>query len=225
MDRTTPTNSPEPPKPAPTVQAYLDLQMVFVFLNGRLFNFALPNALLTFQRKSGAGGYFWGNRFVTRNNCTVVHEIALNPSCFAERTDTEIVAILAHEMAHLWQHHCSTPPKRAYHDKVWAAKMISIGLVPSHTGAPNGRKVGAKMSHYIEPGGLFDVACRELLANGTVITYVERVDAARQKLGQKKRDSKTPFVCPGCRWQIWGKPDTRVRCDGCNVLLVAKAKP
>jgi ribosomal protein S27E len=56
-------------------------------------------------------------------------------------------------------------------------------------------------------------------------SYVERVDAARQRLGQKKRASKSTFVCPGCRWQIWGKPDTRVRCDGCNELLVAKVKP
>ena len=224
MDRTIPQNS-SPPSPMPTSQTYISLQMAFAFLNARFFNCSLPHVLITLQKKNGAGGFFAGSSYSTRDGSEIIDVIALNPTYFAEQNDAELLAIIGHEMCHLWQHRFGTPPTRGGHDEQFAKKMISIGLIPSQSGAPNGRKTGRKMSHYIEPGGLFDVACRELLATTTVVTYVERIDAARQTLGLKKRASKSTFVCPGCKWQIWGKPDTRVRCDGCNELLVARAKP
>jgi predicted SprT family Zn-dependent metalloprotease len=205
------------------LRTYIDLQMAFAFLNGRLFNGCLPHCLITLQRKSGAGGFFAGGRFNTRDKTAVVDEIALNPSHFAEQSDREILAILGHEICHVWQHHFGKPPLRAYHNQEWSAKMCSIGLIPSTTGAPNGRQTGAKMFHYVEPGGTFDIACGELLATGTVVTYVERIDTARQTTREKKRASKSTFVCPGCGWQVWGKPATRVRCDRCDLLLELKA--
>ena len=207
----------------PTMQVYIDLQMAFAYLNAGLFNFGLRHCLITLQRKTGAGGFFAGGRFNTRDRSEVVDEIALNPTYFAKQTDTDILAILAHEMCHLWQHHSGRRPRRAYHDQEWATKMVSIGLIPSDTGLPGGKQVGARMSHYVEPGGLFDIAAREILANGTIVTYVERIDSARQKIRDKKRASKSAFICPGCRWKVWGKPATRVRCDACGELLLAEA--
>jgi hypothetical protein len=53
--------------------------------------------------------------------------------------------------------------------------MVSIGLISSDTGLHGGKHVGAR-SHYVEPGGLFDIAAREILANGTIVTYVERIE-------------------------------------------------
>lgn len=41
--------------------------------------------------------------------------------------------------------------------------MERVGLMPSDTGEPGGRKVGQSMTHYIIAGGPFDMACDELL--------------------------------------------------------------
>ncbi len=42
--------------------------------------------------------------------------------------------------------------------------MERVGLMPSDTGQPGGRKVGQSMTHYIITGGAFDRACDELNA-------------------------------------------------------------
>jgi hypothetical protein len=44
--------------------------------------------------------------------------------------------------------------------------MEELGLMPTDTGEPGGRKVGQKVTHYVIEGGLFDAACGELLAGG-----------------------------------------------------------
>jgi hypothetical protein len=36
-----------------------------------------------------------------------------------------------------------------YHDRVWGAKMEEVGLMPSNTGLPGGKKNGQQMTHYI----------------------------------------------------------------------------
>jgi DNA-directed RNA polymerase subunit RPC12/RpoP len=38
------------------------------------------------------------------------------------------------------------------------------------------------------------------------------------------RNSKTKFTCSSCGQNIWGKPDTAVRCDHCDIKMVAATK-
>ncbi|MDH8410092.1 sprT domain-containing protein, partial [Klebsiella pneumoniae] len=71
-----------------------------------------------------------------------------------------------HEMVHLWQHHHGNVSRAGYHNVEWAEKMVSIGLIPSHTGAPGGKQIGQHMSHYVEPAGRFDKAANELIQKG-----------------------------------------------------------
>jgi predicted SprT family Zn-dependent metalloprotease len=52
----------------------------------------------------------------------------MNPDTFTGRIDEDILSTLAHEMAHVWRQRDGTPPRRAYHDRQWAAKMREIGL-------------------------------------------------------------------------------------------------
>jgi hypothetical protein len=47
-------------------------------------------------------------------------------------------------MAHLWQWEFGSPYKNGYHNTEWAGKMIEIGLMPSDTGLPNGKKMYGK---------------------------------------------------------------------------------
>ncbi|HIE17406.1 MAG TPA: hypothetical protein EYP71_04350, partial [Dehalococcoidia bacterium] len=86
----------------------------------------------------------------------VVDEIALNPTHFKERTMAQTLSTLVHEMCHLWQHHFGKPPRGNYHNKQWATKMLSCGLIPSDTGREGGKQTGQNMTHYIEDGGVFD---------------------------------------------------------------------
>jgi len=105
----------------------------------------LPNCLITLQRQKGALGYFSGNRFAdARNADAVTDEIALNPSHFAERSPASILSTLAHEMAHVWQHHFGTASRPAYHNSEWAVMMVKIGLVPTDTGLPGGKEMQAE---------------------------------------------------------------------------------
>lgn len=87
----------------------------------------------------------------------------MNPVYFSIRTIKATLSTLVHEMVHQWQFHFGEHGRRGYHNKQWAARMERVGLMPSDTGEPGGRKVGQSMTHYIIAGGLFDMACDELL--------------------------------------------------------------
>lgn len=72
---------------------------------------------MTLQRKNKAYGYFAGGRFGSKDGTEITDEIALNPSHFKSRTDEQSLSTLAHEMAHLWQHHFGKPSRAGYHNK------------------------------------------------------------------------------------------------------------
>ena len=109
------------------------------------------------------------------------HEIAINPAYFASHSLVEVLQTLVHEQCHLWQQ-CFGQRKSqyGYHNREWARKMESIGLVPSQTGAPGGKKTGQQMSDYPLPGGPFLMACDSLVATGFEISWVDRIPAGRE---------------------------------------------
>lgn len=152
----------------------------------------------------------------------ITDEIALNPMHFEARGDKDVLSTLAHEMVHLWQHHFGKPSRAGYHNAEWAAEMCKIGLIPSRTGLLGGRRTGQRMSHYIEPGGPFDGAANELMAQGFKVEFVERERGPLDPIAIRKRRSKTHFTCPCGRESVYGRPSTRVRCDGCHGLLVPR---
>ncbi len=142
----------------PTAQAYAELQHAFDHFNGRLFDGQLPQCLLTLQREKKTCGYFSAQRFGDQAGQRV-DEIALNPAYFAVEPLQEIMQTIVHEMVHLWQFHFGKPGRGRYHNDEWADKMQAIGLMPSSTGAPGGRRTGDHMGDYMIAGGLFDTAC------------------------------------------------------------------
>jgi len=208
---------------SPTQQTYKTLDDAYRFFNARLFGGQLPPCLITMQRSKKAYGYFAGGRFGSADGNPVTDEIALNPSHFRSRTTEESLSTLVHEMAHLRQHHFGKPSRTGYHNKEWAGMMRAVGLIPSDTGAPGGKEVGQKVSHYIEPGGCFAEACAELIGQGFTALYVElwtEGDAARRK---KKTASKTCYTCPSCGLNAWAKPQVALICGDCDEALEAEA--
>lgn len=163
----------------PTFETYNELQTAYDFFNTRLFDGGLPPCLITLQREKRTYGYFSSKRFVGSKSGQMVDEIAMNPSYFAIRSIEETLSTLVHEMAHLWQFHYGKPGRRGYHNKEWGAKMDSIGLCPSNTGAEGGKRTGEKMSHYIVSGGNFERACSELMTDEFNLSWFDRFPPER----------------------------------------------
>jgi predicted SprT family Zn-dependent metalloprotease len=200
--------------PEPITQAeYRSFQQAYDFFNAELFGGTLPNVLVTLQRHAKAYGYFSPERFVGRTAEEAAHELAMNPDHFG-RTDELILSTLAHEMVHVWQQVHGRPPRRSYHDKQWAAKMKEVGLYPSSTGEPGGKETGAKVSHYIVPGGAFAAAFAKLAATGFKLRWQSRV-AADDPERKKKAASKTKYTCPACGQNAWAKPGAQLICGDC----------
>ena len=201
----------------PTSRNYEAMSEAFDFFNSCLFDGALPDCLITLQRKGGTLGFFAGSRFGTvEGGGGVADEIALNPTHFKARTAEQVLSTLVHEMAHLWQYHHGKISRAGYHDRQWAMKMQEIGLIPSDTGAKDGKKTGQKMSHYIEPDGLFSSHCATLLNNGFIVPYIELWDECKAK---NKAKSKTKFTCPECGANAWGKPELKIICADCDETM------
>jgi hypothetical protein len=121
---------------------YRAFQVAFDFFNLRLFRGSLPQVLITLQRRAGMRGYVACERFAARLAPGAVHELALNPNAFVDRTDQEIVATLVHEQVHVWQVTHGTPSRPGYHNREWADQMHRIegtgqNRVILHVNGPN----------------------------------------------------------------------------------------
>ena len=199
----------------PTRETYDPLQQAFETLNRALFENALPNCLITLQRHKKSYGYFSGDRFA-RADGKLTDEIALNPSHFRNRPQESVLATLAHEMVHLWQHHFGKPGRGRYHNMEWAEKMKSIGLQPTSTGKEDGAETGDVMDHMILPDGPFDRAVKKMLARGFVLSWTEQPDksaeARAEQTGETKSGKRVRYVCPHGDMKAWAKHDAKLVC-------------
>ena len=198
---------------SPTEEAYSNFYVAYDYFNGVLFANQLPDCLITMQRSRRSRGFFASERFGHRQyEAEIVDEIALNPATFINRTDREICSTLVHEMVHQWQHHFGKPSRRGYHNKQWAAKMLVLGLIPSHSGEPGGKQTGQSMTHYIQENGSYDTKWSTLAASGFKLNYQDR--RAAQPVEPKK--IKVRYACPNCSIHVWGRPDLKIACLACK---------
>jgi hypothetical protein len=208
----------------PTQETYSALQAAYEHFNRELFGGALPECLITLARKEKrVYGYFWGQRFEEIGGGQRTDEIAMNPRHFKRRSIEQVLSTLAHEMAHQWQEHAGAPSRKGYHNRQWAEKMESIGLMPSDTGEPGGRKTGQRVSHYIVPGGPFARVCAVLLSDGFRLAWGEIVAEAEDGgNGGKGKATRVKFTCPDCGANAWGKPGLNLICGDCRVRMEAE---
>lgn len=240
---------PENGELSPTSECMLYWVAVYKTMNRCLFGGKLPNCMITLERRGRAFGYFRPNSFKNRDG-EIVHQIAMNPEFFEPYGDLEALQTFAHEMCHLWREVLGPRNKngctgtRGYHCQVWGGKMEDIGLMPSHTGKPGGRKTGYQMADYVIAGSKFDKLAHELLQNGM---HVEWRDAevkhfASQQSSElpdleglllmpenglasalqkptKKRQTRAKFVCPSCDLKAYAKPGARLACVDCGIHM------
>lgn len=174
--------------PTPTDEFYGLLSRAFDHFNQALFEGKLPRCLLTVQREKNTMGYFSAERWANSQGKRT-HEIAINPAYFAKHKLIEVLQTLVHEQCHLWQCEFGKPSRAGYHNKEWAAKMESIGLMPSHNGTMNGSKTGQTMSDYPVKGGEFIRACKALIAQGYELSWIDRIAAIRESCQSRCTDA------------------------------------
>lgn len=207
-----------------TAREYATIQEAYDYFNEALFEGALPQVLITLQRHGRALGYFSPERFQSRNGVRArVHDVALNPEGFRGESDEEILSTLAHEMVHVWQKEYGKAGRGRYHNRQFAAKMHSIGLMPSATGKPGGDLTGDHMSHYILPQGPFIISCSRFLERYR-LTW-ESAIPRKEESGPKPEDeggstqTRAKFTCPNCVLNAWAKPAARLVCHDCSAEL------
>ena len=245
---------------SPTEEIYLKLQRAFQKFNEQLFGGSLSNCVITLRANKRTAGYFYKNRFGSKGNDSLYHEIALNPEWFGVMENIDIYQTLTHEMVHQWQFEFGMPSRAGYHNEEWSAKMQSIGLMPSHNGKPGGKKTGQNMSDYVISGGMLERAYKELVEENCIVTWYDRIILSSEQIGpiraklekeiqqiqlsggdqhklQEKEliisalskmeiikmkppgnngdKNKKKYSCPGCKSNVWGKPQLNLVCGDC----------
>jgi len=207
---------------APTQQAYSELTRAYNHFNKALFKNKLPPCLITMQRNKRAYGHFSSKRYKNLKG-KITDEIALNPQHFRYRPIKEVLSTLVHEMVHLWQYHFGKPGRRGYHNKQWAKKMIEVGLIPSHTGDPDGNQTGENMTHYIDPKGSFITACRKLITKGFKITWADYISPLDVLGMETKKETREKYTCPSCGVNAWAKYGLLLICGRCEKDMWARS--
>lgn len=163
------------------VRDYVTLSDCYDLFNARLFDGQLQGCVLTFEDRGQHCGYFRQGGFIGRDGTERRDEICLNPRHFLAKTgDLELLQTLVHEQVHQWQSRFGEASRRTYHNREWAEKMVSIGLVPSHTGRPGGKMTGQQMADYPAEDGRFLSVADEILAKRRLITWYKEGVAIRR---------------------------------------------
>lgn len=202
-----------PIQQTPSEQTYGPLQAAYRHFNDRLFQNQLPTYIVTLRAKGRTKGYYKHQAFARINGEETTDEIALNAEYFRVDTPKVTLSILVHEMMHQAQRHFGKPTRPGYHDKKWADAMEAIGLMPSNTGAPGGKRIGYQMAHYIIPGGPFDVAYGEFEQSGHLLAWGDAFTAGSSAPVKPKR---IKFRCADCGLTAWSKTSARLACVECK---------
>jgi len=228
----------------PTNDQFAAYRAMWAYFNTTLFGGTLGHIFLNFSRLARSLGFFSPERWRNAGNQTT-HEISLNPDHLTHGNAKDSASTLVHEMAHLWRWEQgmqpgSKPPRSGYHDTKWADKMVEIGLMPSDTGKPGGKRTGYRMGHYIIPGGAFERAFDAMPAecqlpwtavdrdrdndgdDGESVEGVAKPDEADEAKKTAARKVKVKYSCPDCELNVWGKPGLNLHCNECDEDLVAE---
>ena len=221
----------------PTPNQFGNYQKLFDYYNDKMFGGFLPNVLLNFSRKNQTAGFFARNTWKD-NEGKKCHEISINPSslCHGKKY---VIQTLVHEMCHLWQFELGKPSRSGYHNKQWANKMESMGLMPSDTGQEGGKRTGQQMSDYLIPEGkllqviqkmpdkiwlpLKSLEYMSAQQITDILNELEENDGFGEMIPEEnpkpKNKNKVKYTCDGCDLKVWGKEDIYVICGECGTEL------
>jgi len=199
----------------PTIETYTVLQAAFDHFNAELFGEDLPQCIITLRSSTRSYGYMHQRRFVNVAG-KQVDELGINPGFFALQSIEEVMATVVHEMVHHLQNHFGSPSKSMPHNREWADKMESIGLMPSDTGLPGGKRTGRSMNDYIKLEGAFVTACGSLTSKGIHLPWLDSHLSMTPDRMAKKRDQ---LVTSGVAFVGGEAPITKATSAGVKLEL------
>ena len=207
--------------PAPTVEQYGAFQKAYDYFNNALWSGRLAPCVLVFtRRKSKTRGHFanaaWsGERGVT-------HEISLTADILKSRDLRATFGTLVHEMAHQWQFDFGNPGRPGYHNAEWGTEMDRVGLAPTSTGLPGGKRTGTRVTHLIVEGGPYDQAFARMPEEAK-LPWLTGGDDGKEK--PPAPPSKVKYSCKCPKMNIWGRPYLEnICCVDCKHFFVIDAK-
>lgn len=230
-------------KPIPTIETYTGLQEAYDFYNEHLFNGRLPNCIITYQRQNNSYGYHCGKRWGNGSG-DKTDEIAMNPAYFATRPIEETLGTFSHELCHLRQAYEGTPGRGGYHNKEFAEMMREIGLIAYSVDNPE-KEVGDRVSHRIDPNGLFAEKTKILLSSGFSFPWVDldfrgshssggldlseiekiktfgvEIDLSGGTKEKPKSGVRVKYTCPNDHYSVWGKSGIDPKCGTCDQYMI-----
>jgi predicted SprT family Zn-dependent metalloprotease len=222
--------------PTPTQEQFAALNSAYQYFKQELFDGQLPGCILNFSRKKRTHGFMAPRRWrrVGEQEYTT-HEISLTPYSLY-REPVLLFSTLVHEQCHLWQWEFGTPSRSGYHNHEWAEKMEAIGLMPSSTGQPGGKRTGQRMTHYIIPGERYEQVFQSMPGRFALpftpwdgdFTKAQITASASKVMASAggstsviigaviQSGKKTKYTCPGCGANVWGKPSLSLICGDCQ---------
>ena len=179
----------------PTPEQVGGYRAAYEHFNQALFAGELPEVLLNFSRSE-----------------TTAREINLNPEHMINKPPRDVAAALVHEMCHVWRQLAGKPPRRSYHDRAWAEKMVSVGLTPL---ADDGKMTGVTVNTIVNDVGPFVNAFATLPGAELLRWSSSEGEEPRKRVDE----SKVKYAC-GCS-NAWGKPGLSMKCLRCGNTFVA----
>lgn len=158
---------------SPTKSFYSNLQTAYDYFNTKLFDGKLSPCLITLRSNNRIYGYHHTDRFINQQG-KLISELGLHPAFFTMRPVEFGLSTLVHEMVHHWQAQFGNETKSNPHNAQWGNKMEEVGLMPSDSGLPGGKKTGRHVTHYIIPNGPFDHACKVFVRDGFEFQWYDR---------------------------------------------------
>ena len=202
----------------PTPSQFSAYQQAFDYFNQALFESQLPDCMLSFSRRRSSSHTLFTAEQWREKAGSAAPEISLNVKQLSEDVPIEAMATLVRQMVHLWQERNGNPSSTGYYNREWAEKMENVGLIPTATGVPGGKRTGKGIHHFIEPNGRFERAFRKM-SSECFWPFLPAVFA-----GQKRRggSDKVSYKCIGCGAKAWGKGGLEMVC-GCGQVFAGEA--
>ena len=192
-----------------TLNQYTLIEYIFNYYNKALFQGQLEYHFI--GMKKGVIGFLFPENIKGREGSD--YESVPDPQGAAWE-NVEFHTALVHEMLHLWQLSYGNPSRGGYHNAEYAQKSEEVGLAPSSTGQPGGKRTGQKMSHYPAP-----VFLKEF--NNFPFKEIEYLPLpVKEGEAYTGKNDKTKYQCPGCGFISWNKPNVIINCYGCFELMI-----
>jgi hypothetical protein len=202
----------------PTQAQFAAYQQAFDYFNRVLFKNSLPDCMLSFSRRRHSSHTLFTGGLWHEKAGPATPEISLNLKQMGAGEPIEVMATLVRQMVHLWQETYGQPSRAGYYNYEWAEKMTAIGVIPTATGLPGGRRTGQTIKHYIEAEGRFERAFRKMPAAYLLPFQPTAFEAEKNR----RNADKAVYQCTGCGTKVWGKGGLGLVCE-CGKVFADEA--